>query len=368
MSPHVPVNHPTRRGAPLLNVSIAFKHHIRACVLVHGPFPTNQLVHDFFYSDYRAQFASDGSLFPFSKYMAYVVQITQRMRAHTLDVVGQLIANPLPDSPIPQFPDRESDDDVRGIPFNVAWMFVAADDGAAGAMDLHPFFAAVLRHNLTWRDGNCFETVSAYIERLNARAADNARGAVPKVLTLDHLAPPITSAAIATHLGVSWRKLPPISNLYGELVDALSKKQEPLGKRFVKQCRELVQTYLLRVNNRTARAAAAQGVEAKVVTLHQLAPVLVATIATLANVGIASHLGLDRYSLPPLQQLYNESVAALNSPNSILGKQFVEDSCALLDTLLGERLPVAKLLDCANDVSRDALSGLPAAVFAKREV
>ncbi|KAI9175976.1 hypothetical protein H9P43_006340 [Blastocladiella emersonii ATCC 22665] len=130
-----------------------------------------------------------------------------------------------------------------------------------------------------------------------------------------------------------------------------------------------VEAYLKRLNVHMARTAAAQGVEAKVVTLHQLAPVLVGTIATLANIGIASHLGLDRYSLPPLQQLYNEVVAALNSPNSILGKQFVEDSCALVDTLLaGKRLPVTKLLETAHDVTRDALSGLPAAVFVKREV
>ncbi|KAI9175971.1 hypothetical protein H9P43_006335 [Blastocladiella emersonii ATCC 22665] len=86
-----------------------------------------------------------------------------------------------------------------------------------------------------------------------------------------------------------------------------------------------------------------------------------------ANIGVASHLGLDRHSLPPLQQLYNETIASLNGPNGMLGKMFIEDSCALLDTLRGERMTNAEMVESTRDVPRDAHSGLPAAVFARRD-
>ncbi|KAI9175974.1 hypothetical protein H9P43_006338 [Blastocladiella emersonii ATCC 22665] len=240
--------HPTRSSAPLLGTSGAFKHHIRACVLAHGPFSSPQILHDFFYSDYCTLFADDGALLPYSKYAIYVGKVADMMRTHLADIARRLLASPPADVPIPQFADIQSNNDVRTMAFNLSWMLTPASDGPAGAQALHPFLVAMVQRSLRWRDENCLVTVSAYLERLNARVAATSRGTAPTVVTLDHLAPLIVimvacyaSVGIATHISVPWRKLPPLSNLYNELVDALGKQQEPLGKRFVKQCRELIQ-------------------------------------------------------------------------------------------------------------------------------
>ncbi|KAI9175883.1 hypothetical protein H9P43_006247 [Blastocladiella emersonii ATCC 22665] len=125
-----------------------------------------------------------------------------------------------------------------------------------------------------------------------------------------------------------------------------------------------INEYIERIN---ARMVQTKGAGAKVVTLHQLAPLIVIAIATFANVGIASHLGIDRYQLGPLQQLYNEALASLNDPNGALGQQFTDDSCALLDRLLHGRMSTNKLREITRDVPRDTDSGLPIVAFAKHE-
>ncbi|KAI9175889.1 hypothetical protein H9P43_006253 [Blastocladiella emersonii ATCC 22665] len=123
--------------------------------------------------------------------------------------------------------------------------------------------------------------------------------------------------------------------------------------------------YLKRVNDRVART---DGPGAKPVTLHGLAPLIVATIAVTANIGIASHLGLGRHrNLPPLTELYYETVRALNDRDGPLGKKFAKASRALLDKLRGESGSVASVLSGAYDVPRDSKFGLPTIAFIKYE-
>ncbi|KAI9175888.1 hypothetical protein H9P43_006252 [Blastocladiella emersonii ATCC 22665] len=126
----------------------------------------------------------------------------------------------------------------------------------------------------------------------------------------------------------------------------------------------VIEAYLVRLNKRMARI---KGTEAKIVTLHHIAPLIVTTIATFANVAVATRVGADHFRLPPLQDLYNEAMASLSDPNGILGKQFVDGSCTLVDQLLEGRVSSIKLRETMNDVPRGADSGLPVAAFTKRE-
>ncbi|KAI9175937.1 hypothetical protein H9P43_006301 [Blastocladiella emersonii ATCC 22665] len=127
-----------------------------------------------------------------------------------------------------------------------------------------------------------------------------------------------------------------------------------------------VEAYLERLNKRTGAARAATG-KHEPVTLQQLAPLFVITIATMANIGIVSHLGLDRNDLPPLQQLFHEAVAALNDRNGIFDQRFVDDSRALMEQLDRERMPMGPLCECPSDVPRDTQTGIALAVFGERE-
>ncbi|KAI9175419.1 hypothetical protein H9P43_006780 [Blastocladiella emersonii ATCC 22665] len=118
------------------------------------------------------------------------------------------------------------------------------------------------------------------------------------------------------------------------------------------------------VNRFNTRMACTEGAESKAVTLHQLAPLIVLTVATFANVGIVSYLGIDHRSLPPLEQLYGEAVAALGDDDGPLGRQFVANCCTLVDQLCE---PAAKGRVSAAHLPRDPLSGLLLAAHVKRE-
>ncbi|KAI9175957.1 hypothetical protein H9P43_006321 [Blastocladiella emersonii ATCC 22665] len=123
-----------------------------------------------------------------------------------------------------------------------------------------------------------------------------------------------------------------------------------------------IDAYLGRLNDRAARD---EGPEAKLVTIHHLAPILVATMATLGNPGVASFLGLGRGTIAPLTPLYTEMMAALGDRgNDVLGKQFVKDSRALLDELRHGRTLSG---ESQRDTRRDEKSGLPLALFTADE-
>ncbi|KAI9175843.1 hypothetical protein H9P43_006207 [Blastocladiella emersonii ATCC 22665] len=124
-----------------------------------------------------------------------------------------------------------------------------------------------------------------------------------------------------------------------------------------------IEAYLERLNERAARAAEAETQpEPKIVTLQQLAPLIVVTIAVLASAGIASTLDVDCTHAPPIQELYNEALAALNDSDGILGRQFAEDSRTLLADLPHKRVP-PRVTEPASSVPRDPLLGLPLAAF-----
>ncbi|KAI9175417.1 hypothetical protein H9P43_006778 [Blastocladiella emersonii ATCC 22665] len=115
-----------------------------------------------------------------------------------------------------------------------------------------------------------------------------------------------------------------------------------------------------RINTRVARV---EGGESNVVTLHQLAPVIVLTIATFASIGIVSHLGIDWNRLPPLEQFYSEVMTALNDRDGVLGDAFVEDCRALVDQLYESVAEHARL----TNLPRDPESGLLLVAHIKRE-
>ncbi|KAI9175891.1 hypothetical protein H9P43_006255 [Blastocladiella emersonii ATCC 22665] len=126
-----------------------------------------------------------------------------------------------------------------------------------------------------------------------------------------------------------------------------------------------VEAHLQRLNKRVARTGAA-GV--KSASLRGLAPVIVATIAVLANVGITSHLGINGRNLPPLPQLYNEVMAALSQRDGPLGKRFAKASRELIDKLYNDRV-VRQIKQDSRivDVPRDADYGIPDVAFLDHE-
>ncbi|KAI9175844.1 hypothetical protein H9P43_006208 [Blastocladiella emersonii ATCC 22665] len=129
-----------------------------------------------------------------------------------------------------------------------------------------------------------------------------------------------------------------------------------------------IEAYITRLNERMARAN--RNGDTTPVTLHQLAPLIVATIAVLANAGIALHLGFKSHQLPPLQALYNEALEALHDPDGILGEKFATDARTLVDELYQERRPLVEGYTKAHTptvVPRDALSGLPLAAFVQHQ-
>ncbi|KAI9175842.1 hypothetical protein H9P43_006206 [Blastocladiella emersonii ATCC 22665] len=124
-----------------------------------------------------------------------------------------------------------------------------------------------------------------------------------------------------------------------------------------------VEACLKQINKRMARAG-----EGRTITLHQLAPLIVVTIATLANPAIVSHLGIDSTHLPPLHGLYNEAIESLQDQDGVLDEQFVKDSRALAQKLLKGGKSVVSRRNRPSDVLRDARSGLPMAAFAKHGI
>ncbi|KAI9152605.1 hypothetical protein H9P43_009397 [Blastocladiella emersonii ATCC 22665] len=92
-----------------------------------------------------------------------------------------------------------------------------------------------------------------------------------------------------------------------------------------------IEPYLARLNERTARTA---GAEAKVVTVHQVAPLIVVAIAVMASCGVALHFQADRTGMPPMELLYNGMLATFNDRHGTLGDRFAAESCALIDLLL----------------------------------
>ncbi|KAI9175960.1 hypothetical protein H9P43_006324 [Blastocladiella emersonii ATCC 22665] len=122
-----------------------------------------------------------------------------------------------------------------------------------------------------------------------------------------------------------------------------------------------IEAFLARLNDRMART---QDREHTPITLRQIAPHIVITIATFANVAVASHLGLPRSSIPPVQVFYNEALAALNDPNSVLGKNFLKDARTLIDNLPRDQIPMMAGREPLVDVPRDNKSGIPLALLA----
>ncbi|KAI9175890.1 hypothetical protein H9P43_006254 [Blastocladiella emersonii ATCC 22665] len=241
------------RGTHLSDLSPAFKSQIRACILVHGPFAGIKVIREFYYPDYCEILAAEGPLVSLELYTKFVSTTAGCIRNRSIIIVNQIMSGSEVGLPQPALPDFASTDELAGLKFNLAWMLAPAKNGPAGSFDISPFFMLAAQRMLRWNaraGAQCIVAVSDYLNRLNARVAkaSPAHGPPPKRVVLDQIAPllVLTTAcyaiyAIGIRLGLNRETIPPLHFLYAELLKALNKQDGPLGYRFVKQCRALVQ-------------------------------------------------------------------------------------------------------------------------------
>ncbi|KAI9175892.1 hypothetical protein H9P43_006256 [Blastocladiella emersonii ATCC 22665] len=96
---------------------------------------------------------------------------------------------------------------------------------------------------------------------------------------------------------------------------------------------------------------------ARPVTLEQLAPHMVVTTACYINAAITTHLGVSTSNLPPLLDLYAALLEALKDKHGPLGLRLAKRCRELIHNSNVK----ARAKDVA--VQREALSGIPIAAF-----